>query len=202
MSKNYHYSQNWQSLSDLPNRRDRLNTYWHSGFRECWVDCYYGGKKRGEQLCLLIKRVMLVPGPGTLIYIPWSSVTLSNLREELCSPARKGGCKPTGMSNRGVHQMILQGKRESWISQLALCEQCGSEVQQQSREWLVKCERSIWITLLLENKAAEPTLQTLQKLMRTKIQPLRDMRPSQSATEAAYRRTAAVWKMSISLQAL
>lgn len=81
--------------------------------------------------------------------------------------------------------------------QLALREQCGSEVQQQSRESLVKCERSIWITLLLESKAAEPTLQTLQKLMSTEIQTLRDMGLSQNATESAA--SAAVWKIAVSV---
>lgn len=55
------------------------------------------------------------------------------------------------------------------------------------------CERSMWIILLLESKAAQPTLQTLLKLMRTEIQALRDMGLSQNATESVHRRTAAVW---------
>lgn len=37
------------------------------------------------------------------------------------------------------------------------------------------CERSTWITFLLESQVTKPTLQTQQKLMRTEIQTLRDM---------------------------
>ena len=50
------------------------------------------------------------------------------------------------------------------------------------------------IALLLESKAAESTLQTLQKLMRTEIQAQTDMGPSQNATESVHRGSAAEWE--------
>lgn len=50
------------------------------------------------------------------------------------------------------------------------------------------------IALLLDSKAAESTLQTLQKLMRTEIQAQTDMGPGQKATESVHRRGAAEWE--------
>lgn len=53
-------------------------------------------------------------------------------------------------------------------SDLSLVNSVGQKFSSRAENHL--CQKSMWIILLKESKAAEPTLQTLQKLMRTEIQ--------------------------------